>query len=120
MPRKTAREQRKITFVKAYLASDGDWLEVQIGNISAHGMMLKCANPPAVGSTVMIRRRAAGATGVVQWVQGRRCGINCAQEIDQDAFVAESARAAAPVNPVAMQAPRFVERLWHWRRFGSD
>lgn len=119
MARQSDREQRKITFVKAHMALGGEWVEVQIGNISPHGMMLKCAVPPAVGTTVMIRRRAAGAIGVVQWVQGRRCGIYCAQALDQQAFVAESAKAAAPMDAAAMQPPRFVERLWHWRRHGS-
>lgn len=101
------------------MAREDEWVEVQIGNISPHGMMLKCAVPPTLGSTVTIRRRAAAATGIVQWVAGRRCGILSAQEIDQSGFVAESARAAAPVDAAAMQAPRFVERLWHWRRHGS-
>jgi hypothetical protein len=117
MARPPARELRRITFVKGMMARGDEWDEVTIGNISAHGMMIKCLHPPLVGDRVTVRRRGAGAHGVVQWVHGRRFGLLCESEIDQDAFVADSAASAAPqVAPGAMQGPRVTDKLWHWRR----
>lgn len=113
-----AREQRRITFVKGFMARGEEWVEVTIGNISDHGMMVKCDCPPAVGTRVSVRRRGAGAEGVVQWVNGRRFGMKCDGEVDQRGFVADSAAAAAPMDSAAMHRPHFVERLWHWRRDG--
>lgn len=112
------REQRKITFTKAFMAVGEDWVEVTIGNISAHGMMVKCNHLPAVGAAVTIRRRAAGVTGVVQWVNGRRFGLKAAEPIDLGAFLAESAADANRQQAQGVQTGSVLDRVWHWRSRG--
>lgn len=113
------REQRKITFTKAYMAVDGDWLDVTIGNISTAGMMVKCTAVPSLGAEVTIRRRAAGVSGTVQWVNGRRFGLKAAERIDLSAFLAESAAEANQRKPIAVAAtPSLFDRVWHWRSRG--
>lgn len=113
------REQRKITFTKAYMAQGEGWVDVTIANISSSGMMVKCGDVPQRGASVTIRRRAAGVTGTVQWVSGRRFGLKADHPIDLAAFLAES---AAEVNQhqssaVAGRSGLF-DRVWHWRSRG--
>ncbi|MEO0063088.1 MAG: hypothetical protein RLZZ08_1648 [Pseudomonadota bacterium] len=115
MDRPLPRDQRKITFTKAFMAVGEGWSDVTIGNMSAHGMMVKCADPPAVGASVTIRRRGAAATGIVQWVNGRRFGLHSHDPIDIAGFNAESAAEASQREASTMAAPRLVERVWHWR-----
>lgn len=109
------REQRKITFVKAFMAVGEEWVEVTVSNISAHGMMVKCDVPPPVGSPVTIRRRGAGAQGTVRWVNGRRFGMYSPEDLDLSGFVAASAAETLAMDNAVTQKPRAFERLWHWR-----
>lgn len=111
----SARENRRLTFIKAFLAVGEGWAEVTISNISAHGMMVKCNEPPALGATVTIRRRAAGAVGTVMWVKGRRFGMRSVEPIDQDAFGAESAAEIHRREKPVLAKPRLTDRFWHWR-----
>lgn len=112
------REQRKITFTKAYMAVGEEWVEVTIGNISSTGMMVKCNDVPARGASVTIRRRAAGVSGTVQWVNGRRFGLKADEPIDLEAFLAMSAAEANLHQPATLHAPRLLDRVWHWRSRG--
>jgi hypothetical protein len=114
MPSSSARDQRRITFIKAFMADGDGWVDVTIANLSAHGMMVKCNLPPSVGSAVSIRRRGAGASGVVQWTSGRRFGLYSADPIDLDGFAAESA-AEANQQSHAPAPQSVIDRLWHWR-----
>lgn len=111
----SARENRRMTFIKAFLAVGEGWVEVTISNISPHGMMVKCNEPPALGTVVTIRRRAAGVTGTVVWANGRRFGLRSDEPIDQEAFGAESAADAHRREKPVVARPRLADRFWHWR-----
>lgn len=112
------REQRKITFTRAFMAVGEDWVEVTIANISSTGMMVKCAVMPDVGATVTIRRRGAGVTGTVKWANGRRFGLKADEPIDLAAFLAESAAEANRHEHTTVQATPLLDRVWHWRSRG--
>jgi hypothetical protein len=89
MARTPPREQRKVTFIKAHLRDEAEWLDVVIGNVSAYGVMVKCRNPPPVGSEVEIgeegfaslarshgRRDHGLACGLTSPLISRRCSAN--------------------------------------------
>jgi hypothetical protein len=107
-----SREQRRPIFIKAHIRTNDDWLEVAIGNVSLHGLMVKCSMPPGVGETVEIRRRGVCVIGQVTWRTRTRCGIRCQDEIDHTALLAEHSLQLARSTANAPAA----RSLWHWRR----
>lgn len=82
-----------------------------IANVSATGLLLKCSDPPPVGTRVEIGRRGMRIAGEVVWVRGTRFGLRSFDEIDQSALVEAGLKPAAAIN----SAPH-KERWWHWRK----
>ena len=88
------------------------WTEVTIGNISVSGLMVKCQEPPPVGSQVELRRRGVVINGRVVWSRRSRFGLQSTEPIDVDALTAQSGLTANQSQ--AETLPR--RGLWHWRR----
>ena len=94
---------RDSLFVHGDLVIDGIKLEqkVRIRNLSAGGLMAEGAELVQQGKTVWVNLRNLGwIEGVVAWVQGSRCGVAFADEIDPRI-------ARSPVT-VGEGTPRFV------------
>src|SRR5687767_11108892 len=85
-----ARAERKLAFVKAHMRADDAWTEITIANVSSTGIMVKCLEPPAVGSEVELRRRGTTITGQVVWATPHRFGVHSFGEIDCDTLLAHS------------------------------
>jgi hypothetical protein len=104
---------RKVALIKAQMRAGDDWIEIAVGNISATGLMAKCAAPPAPGTEVEIRRRGSIVRGRVVWSTATRFGMASDEPIDVGELTAGS----------GLQVPQVEEgpsrkRLWHWRTKG--
>lgn len=86
----TGRAQRRITFVKAKLKKELSWQDVQIGNISATGLLVRAAEPPRVGQTIEIRHRGWCVIGTAVWRTQSRMGVHAAEPIDVGTLMADS------------------------------
>lgn len=110
MGRTKPRAVRKVALIKAHLRAGDEWIEISVGNISATGLMAKCAKPPAPGSAVEIRRRGSVITGRVAWATATRFGMASDQPID----VEELTGASGLQVQKADEGPA-RKWLWHWR-----
>lgn len=113
MFRSRSRSQRKIAFIKAQMRRGPDWQEVTIGNASETGLMVKCAEPPAAGAEVEIRRRGVCIIGKVVWATRTRFGMQATEPIDLEGLAADSDLQARSAGP---RTPQPGTSLWHWRR----
>lgn len=81
--RRTPRvAQRRVTFLNAKLRSGNVWRNVQIGNISTWGLMLRAEEPPELGEVIEVRHRGWSAAGEVVWKSGSRVGVKVSAPID--------------------------------------
>jgi hypothetical protein len=104
---------RKIAPIKAQMRAGDDWIEISVGNISATGLMAKCAAPPAPGTELEIRRRGSIVTGRVVWSTATRFGMASAEPIDVEALTAGSGLQVQQIDEGPSR-----KRLWHWRSKG--
>lgn len=111
MGRPKSRAVRKVALIKAQMRAAHDWIEIAIGNVSASGLMAKCARPPAPGTTVEIRRRRAIIVGIVVWATPTRFGVASSEPIDVDELTASSGLEAQQADTGQSR-----KRLWHWRQ----
>jgi hypothetical protein len=106
------RAPRRVTFVNAKVRTDGDWQDVQIGNVSATGLMIRMADPPDVGETVEVRHRGWGVIGEVVWRSRSRAGVRSFDKIDEEGLLATSGigrQESAAIHD--LPAPSFWRRL---------
>ncbi len=117
MPQMTKRAPRKFSTIKAKMRRDDEWLDVQIANMSASGLMIRCQDPPEKGAAVHIQRRGTAITGTVVWATPTRFGMTSDRPIDceelQSNLFAQPDRRAIDRG----DAPRRKTglRLWPWQ-----
>ena len=105
------RSQRRVTFIKAKLRREGEWQDVQIGNVSATGLLVRLSDPPCEGETVEIRRRGCCVVGEVVWRSRSRMGVRATEPIDVDGLLVES-----DIGKRASEAIHDVPHVSFWRR----
>lgn len=105
------RSQRRITFVKAKLRREDGWQDVQIGNVSATGLLVRLSDPPCEGETVEIRHRGWCVVGEVVWRSRSRMGIRSARPVDVDGLLVESG-----IGNRASEAIHDVPSASFWKR----
>lgn len=80
------REPRREVRLDARIYGDAGIADAVIGNVSAHGLMLRTSKAPERRSFVEVRRCGACVVGRVMWSGGDRCGVFFRDEIDIDAL----------------------------------
>jgi hypothetical protein len=104
------RDARRQTFISGKMRTTAEWIDVSIANVSATGLLVKCAAAPPVGTEVEIGRRGMRIMGEVVWSRGTRFGLRSFHEIDQAALV------EAGLKPVGSDmSPPQKKSWWHWR-----
>lgn len=88
----------------------GEWVEVNLSNVSVTGLMVKFPGGLPVGTPVELRRRGIAITGKVVWSSSTRIGIRSFGEIDQSSLL----DAGLQPKPSANSAP-LRKAWWHWR-----
>lgn len=81
----TRSETRDSLFMAADIRIDGvnEPCRVRVRNLSSGGMMAEGVLPVVRGTSVAVQMNNIGwVDGTVAWVQGNRCGIAFASEID--------------------------------------
>lgn len=84
------RAQRRVTFVNVKLRRGDDWQDVQIGNVSATGLMVRIAAPLDPGTMVEIRHRGWCVLGEVVWTTRSRMGVRSFDPVDIEGLLASS------------------------------
>lgn len=116
MFRTRKRADRKVAFATAKLRVDEDWTDITIANVSATGLMGKCACPPAVGTRLEIRKRGIAIVGEVVWAGRTRFGLVSDEEIDCTAFLARSdLRSDRRASERGDSNRRSAARWWCWQ-----
>jgi hypothetical protein len=110
-----ARAARKIAGVKAQMCVADRWSEVTIANVSATGLLAKCAQTPVVGAEVELRRRSMIITGRVVWANGTRFGIQSLGAIDVGALLARSELQADRRSTARGNEDRRGAARWWWQ-----
>jgi hypothetical protein len=82
MDAQKSREPRRIVLVTGRMRHDSGWTDLTICNLSAHGLMAKCAKPPPRGTFVEVRRGTVCIVGQVRWAYAGRLGIRTQERID--------------------------------------
>lgn len=105
-----------MTFVKAKLRKGEAWQDVQIGNVSSTGLLVRLADPPAQGEQVELRHRGWRVTGEVVWRSRSRMGVRANEAIDIDSLLADSDIGSSMDSSVSevfydAPAPSFWKRL---------
>jgi hypothetical protein len=127
------REQRRSVFVTCRLRGDSGWSDVTICNLSDHGLMARCSDPPPRGSFIELRKGGVTIVGQVRWSRDQRIGVRTQDRIDVGAVLEEAPAAgrggrnerrslareavAAPAKPtpaeLAMRSRRW-SRVFDW------
>jgi hypothetical protein len=89
------REQRRSVFVTCRLRDDGGWSDVTICNLSDHGLMARCSDPPPKGAFVELRKGGVTIVGQVRWSRDHRIGIRTQDRIDLGLVLQESSAAGS-------------------------
>lgn len=106
------RSQRRVTFVKAKLRKGDGWQDVQIGNVSKTGLLVRLSDPPPVGATVELRHRGWCVIGQVVWKARSRIGVQADAPIDVDGLLAGSGIGKAESDCAYLApCPSFWKRL---------
>lgn len=105
------RSQRRVTFVTVKLRKGDGWQDVQIGNLSATGLMVRMAAPMHVGEIVEIRHRSWCVIGEVVWATRSRMGIRSFKTVDIDGLLATSGMGQVESARIYEAPPASV-----WRR----
>ena len=82
------REPRKSVMLAATLEASGVSLPVRIRNMAARGAMVDGSYLPAPGATVQISRLSLTVSARVIWRLEGRCGLELAEEVSPDEWVA--------------------------------
>jgi hypothetical protein len=78
----THRDQRRLVYLSCEYRAGDAWRAVTICNISANGLMAKCAQPPAKGALIEIQHNGFVISGEVAWSLGGRFGLRCLPPTD--------------------------------------
>jgi hypothetical protein len=72
------------------LRGDNGWSDVTICNLSDHGLMARCSDPPPRGSFVELRKGGVTIVGQVRWSRDKRIGVRTQDRIDMVSVLEES------------------------------
>jgi hypothetical protein len=78
----THRDQRRLVHLTCEYRAGDAWHPITICNISANGLMAKCAAPPAKGVPVEVHHNGFVISGEVAWSLGERFGLRCQPPTD--------------------------------------
>lgn len=99
--------------IPARMRACSSWTEVVIHNLSAHGALVACDDPPERGTYVDIRRGRQSIVGRVVWKKNRFFGIRAQGSIDVAAISDEPRLSRKP--EMARSASAFPDRRAHNR-----
>ncbi len=94
------REQRIWVSIPSRMRIDNWWTDICIRNISAHGLLIASANPPARGSYVEIRRGTQIIVARAVWADGQYCGLRSQERLPIQQIIAEPRLTRRPVVAV--------------------
>lgn len=97
------REPRRATRIAARLRSDGEWVDVVIGNVSRRGVMIMCPGAPARGKIVEVRCRGTVIVARVVWSTSDRCGLYSQDEVEWRALCGGKIH-GSPIEPDHVRA----------------
>ena len=107
------REERQKVMIRARMRSGVSWHDVCVLNLSAHGVGIQAAEPPARGTYVEIRRGPHVIVARVAWSKGHRAGLRSQDPIFIQSIVKDTAAAPPQVagQPVERRrAPRTAQQ----------
>ena len=81
------RPPRRKVRLHCRLRDEGSWIDVQIQDLSASGLMGECDSPPSRGTYIEIKRYKHVLIGVVVWSSGNRFGASLAEKTDVEAII---------------------------------
>lgn len=89
-----AREPRKSVMLAATIEASGESVPVRIRNMSSAGAMVDGASLPEPGLRITLRRLQMAASAVTVWSSDGRCGLQLAETVDPDEWVAGAPKAS--------------------------
>lgn len=94
----TERLPRTNLFLAASIAAPGlPPRDARIRNLSASGAKIDVANPPARGTTLLLRRSSVKAAAEVVWTAEGSCGLRFTELVDVGSWVSDRPAATPPV-----------------------
>ena len=112
------REERFRVVIPSRMRVDNWWTDVCIRNISAHGLLIASANPPARGSYVEIRRGTQIIVARAVWADGQFCGLRSQEALPVEQIITEPRLAKRPAVAV-VSAAGAADRRRDDRRIGA-
>lgn len=100
------REPRRAVLVTCRMRYDNGWADLTVCNLSLHGLMARCADPPPRGTFVEVRRGAVCVVGQVRWAYAGRLGIRAQDQIDIDGLLGDAPAAKNTHASERRQGPR--------------
>lgn len=95
--------------IPARMRVDGEWTDVVLHNLSAHGALVAGDNAPSKGSYVELRRGNQLIIGRVVWSKDRFFGIRTQDKLDIPAIINEPRLARRPQGR-GPSTPALVDR----------
>ena len=112
------RERRVGVSIPSRMRVDSWWTDVCIRNISAHGLLIASANPPARGSYVEIRRGTQIIVARAVWADAQFCGLRSQEVLPIQEIIAEPRLTRRPAVAVVSPADA-ADRRRDDRRMGA-
>ncbi len=81
------RARRSHVLMAASIEANGVTVAVKLRNLSSEGVLVESAQLPAVGSSVIFRKKELNLTGRVAWVTAGRAGIAFDTKLDPEAVL---------------------------------
>ena len=100
------RERRIGVVIASRMRVEDRWTDVSIRNISAHGLLIAAADPPARGSYVEIRRGTQIIVARSVWADGHYCGLRSQETLPVQQIIGEPRLAKRPAVAIDRTADR--------------
>ncbi len=100
------REDRQSVFISARMRWDGCWQAANVRNVSAHGLLVAMAEPPAAGTYVEVQIGKIMLAARSVWSSGLTCGLRSRDFIDVASL--QGPRTRPPAKSAAKRGPRPV------------
>lgn len=100
-------EKRSSVYLDSSLALDGVEQIAVTRNISTMGAMVECENPPAAGSTVILKCAALELEGTVVWALEQRLGLRFVQSLEEGVLKRATGPALRMTAPGNYKGQRF-------------
>ena len=99
------RARRSHFLMAASIEADGVAVEVKLRNLSPEGALVEGDQLPAVGSSVLFRKKELNLAGHIAWVTAGRAGIAFDAKLDPDAVLRHVPR-SRPLAKLDFRRPR--------------